>query len=268
MRHCNVLPIPFIPSDAATEIVCHRASEHARFVVPHVGSSRNLTTMRILVIEDETRLAMIISRLLKQERFEVDLAHEGERGLELALTGGYDALIVDRMLPRQDGLEVVRALREEGIETPVLMLTARSELPERVEGLNAGADDYLGKPFAFEELLARLRALLRRSERPFVAEEVTVGDTTVNLTTHAVQRAGQEVALTPKEYALLETLVRNRGRVLSRDQLLERVWGYDAEPRGNVVDLYVFYLRRKLNPEGCGREPLIRTVRGSGYVVG
>jgi DNA-binding response OmpR family regulator len=224
--------------------------------------------MRILVIEDEIRLARIIQRLLKQERFEVELAFDGDTGLNLALTGSYDALILDRMLPGQDGLEIVRALRAEGLATPVLMLTARSELPERVEGLNSGADDYLGKPFAFEELLARLRALLRRSERPLVADEITIGDVSVNFTTHLVRRADHEVALTPKEYALLETLLRNRGRVMSRDQLLERVWGYDADPRGNVVDLYVYYLRRKLDPDGRDREPLIRTVRGAGYAVG
>ncbi|HEY7033881.1 MAG TPA: response regulator transcription factor [Thermomicrobiales bacterium] len=224
--------------------------------------------MRVLVIEDETRLARIIQRLLKQERFDVDLAEHGETGLDRALTGAYDALIVDRMLPGPDGLEIVRALRAEGIGTPVLMLTARSELPARVEGLDAGADDYLGKPFAFEELLARLRALLRRTERPLLADEMTVGDVTLNVATHVVRRAGREVVLTPKEYTLLETLLRNRGRVMSRDQLLERVWGYDADPRGNIVDLYVFYLRRKLDPEGRDRVPLIRTVRGAGYAVG
>jgi DNA-binding response OmpR family regulator len=224
--------------------------------------------MRVLVIEDETRLAHIICRVLKQERFEVELAFDGETGLDRALTGTYDALIVDRMLPAQDGMDVVRALRREGIGTPVLMLTALSELPERVAGLNAGADDYLGKPFAFEELIARLRALIRRAERPLVADELTVGDMTLNVTTHVVRRADREVALTPKEYALLETLVRNRGRVMSRDQLLERVWGYDADPRGNVVDLYVYYLRRKLDPEARDREPLIRTVRGAGYAIG
>src|SRR5262245_40577449 len=140
--------------------------------------------MRVLLIEDDTRLSRIVSRLLKQERLDVDLAEDGERGLDQALTGAYDALIVDRMLPKRDGLAVVRALREEGIGTPVLMLTALGDLPERVVGLNGGADDYLGKPFAFEELLARLRALLRRSASPPVAEELTIGDTTLNLTTH------------------------------------------------------------------------------------
>jgi DNA-binding response OmpR family regulator len=223
--------------------------------------------VRILVIEDDARLARIIARVLKLERFDVDLAPDGETGLELALTGAYDALVIDRMLPRRDGLEIVRALRAERVATPALMLTARSDLPARVEGLDAGADDYLGKPFAFEELLARLRALLRRTDRPLREEVVAVDGLTLNLTRHTVQRADREVALTPREYALLETLVRNRGRVMSRDQLLERVWGYDADPRGNVVDLYVHYLRRKLDPDGLDPEPVVRTVRGTGYVV-
>lgn len=223
--------------------------------------------MRVLVVEDEVRLSHILEQLLGQERIDVDLARDGQRGLELALTGAYDAVIVDRMLPGRDGLEIVRSMREHGVTTPVLMLTARRELPERVEGLNAGADDYLGKPFAFEELLARLRALARRKDRPLVDEVVTIGEVTVNLSTHTVTRAGKEIQLTPREYALLETLVRNRGRVLTRDQILERVWGYDADLLGNSVDLYVHYLRRKLDPMNRDHEPLIRTVRGAGYAV-
>jgi DNA-binding response OmpR family regulator len=223
--------------------------------------------MRILIIEDDDRLARVMSRVLHQERFDVDVAQDGEAGLEMALSGAYDALILDRMLPERDGLEVVRELRCEHISTPVLMLTARRELPERVQGLDAGADDYLGKPFAFEELLARLRALLRRGERPLLEPTVTIGDVAIDLASHTVSRAGKAIELSPREFALLETLVRNRGRVLSRDQLLERVWGYDADPQGNVVDLYVHYLRRKLNLDSDVAEPLIRTVRGSGYLV-
>jgi DNA-binding response OmpR family regulator len=223
--------------------------------------------MRILVIEDDRRLARIIERLLAQERFDVDLALDGETGLELALSGTYDALIVDRMLPRRDGLSIVRELRTARIDTPALMLTARRELPERIEGLDAGADDYLGKPFAFEELHARLRALLRRADRPLREEAVRIGDVTVNLSSHTVERAGRQIALTRREFALLETLLRHRGHVVSRDQLLERVWGYDADPRGNVVDLYVYYLRKKLDPAGSDRERVIRTVRGAGYLV-
>jgi len=220
--------------------------------------------MQILVIEDEVRLADIIRRVLQQERYDVEVAHDGDHGLDLALTGRYDAIILDRMLPKLDGLAIIRHLRAEHIGTPVLMLTARGELPERVEGLNAGADDYLGKPFAFEELLARLRALLRRRERPLAPDRLTVGEVTVDFAARTVMRRGQEVELAPREFALLEVLARNRGRVLSRDQLLERVWGYDAEPQGNVIDLYVHYLRRKL--DGGGGPPLIRTVRGAGYI--
>lgn len=223
--------------------------------------------MRILIIEDEVRLAQIIGRVLKREGFDVDLVDNGETGLDHALSGSYDALIIDRMLPGRDGLELVRVLRDERVSTPALMLTARSELPERVEGLDAGADDYLGKPFAFEELLARLRALLRRKERPIAEQRVTMGAITVDLATHAVRRGDQAVALTHREFALLETLLHNRDRVLSRDQLLERVWGYDADPRGNVVDLYIHYLRRKLDPVSDGAESIIRTVPGAGYLI-
>ena len=183
-------------------------------------------------------------------------------GLELALTGAYDALIVDWMLPGRDGLELIRALRADHVATPALMLTARGEMPQRVQGLDAGADDYLGKPFAFEELLARLRALLRRGERPFVATLVSIGDVMVDFSAHTVCRDGRAITLSPREFRLLEVLIRNRGRVLSRDQLLERVWGHDADPQSNVVEIYIHYLRRKLDPDGQATEPLIRTVRG------
>jgi DNA-binding response OmpR family regulator len=223
--------------------------------------------MRILVIEDDERLAAIITRLLRQERFEVDLATDGVTGYDLALTGIYDALIVDRMLPDQDGIAVLRALRAAHIPTPALMLTARSRPPERVEGLDAGADDYLGKPFDVEELLARVRALLRRGTQPLLEPTVTIGPISIDLASHIVRRDGREIALAPREYALLELLVRNRGTVLTRDQVLERVWGYDAEPQHNAVDLHVHYLRRKLDPHEEDAQPLIRTVRGTGYVV-
>jgi DNA-binding response OmpR family regulator len=223
--------------------------------------------MRILVIEDDERLARVIARVLRQERFDVDLAHDGNAGLDRALTGAYDALILDWMLPGRDGLEIIRELRAEHIATPALMLTARGEMPQRVEGLDAGADDYLGKPFAFEELLARLRALLRRGERPLLDPVMPIGEVTVDFAAHVVCREGLPIALSPREFALLEVLARNRGRVLSRDQILERVWGYDADPQGNVVELYIHYLRRKLDPDGKDIDPLIRTVRGSGYMI-
>src|SRR3954465_5801144 len=154
--------------------------------------------MRILLIEDEARLANIIERLLRSERFDVDLALTGNEGLDLALTGNYDALIVDRMLPGIEGLEIIRQLRADGVATPVLILTARADLPERVEGLNAGADDYLGKPFAFEELLARLRALLRRIDRPIMEPPGTMGDIMVDFPARTIPRAGQPVELSPR----------------------------------------------------------------------
>jgi DNA-binding response OmpR family regulator len=223
--------------------------------------------MRILIIEDDERLARIMERVLRQEHFDVDHAADGESGLQSALTGIYDALIVDWMLPVKDGVQLIRELRAEHVDTPVLMLTARGELPQRVQGLDAGADDYLGKPFAFEELLARLRALTRRAERPILDPRINIGAVVIDLSAHSVARDGKPIELSPREFALLETLLRNRGQVLSRDQLLERVWGYDSDPQGNIVDLYVHYLRRKLDPDGQDAEPVIRTVRGSGYVV-
>jgi DNA-binding response OmpR family regulator len=222
--------------------------------------------MRILLIEDEARLANIIQRVLRTERFDVDVALTGDDGLNLALSGSYDALIVDRMLPGIEGLEIIRQLRADGVATPALVLTARADLPERVEGLNAGADDYLGKPFAFEELLARLRALLRRIDRPIAPETLNAGEIALNLDQHTVTKRGEAVELTQREYLLLETLLRNQGRVLTRGELLERVWGYDADPQGNVVELYIHYLRRKLDaPSATAASSLIRTVRGVGY---
>lgn len=222
--------------------------------------------MRVLLIEDETRLAGLLQRLLRTERIDADIAATGDQGLELALSGAYDVLVIDRMLPGLEGLEIIRRLREADVATPALVLTARADLPERVEGLNAGADDYLGKPFAFEELLARLRALMRRADRPLLPATLRSGPIELNLDQHTVTSGGEPVELTQREYLLLETLMRNRGRVLERDELLERVWGYDADPQGNVVELYIHYLRRKLDPPtATAATSLIRTVRGVGY---
>lgn len=221
--------------------------------------------MRILVVEDEVKLADVIARLLRGERYEVDVAFDGPSGLERALGGAYDAIVLDLMLPGLDGVEVCRHLRQAGVGTPVLMLTARRELPERVAGLDAGADDYLGKPFAFSELKARLRALTRRAERPLLPAVLRVRDVTLDQASRRVTQGGREVELSPREYALLEYLLRNAGQVLSRDQILERVWGYDVEPEGNVVDLYIHYLRRKLDADR--RDSLITTVRGVGYTI-
>lgn len=220
--------------------------------------------MRVLVVEDESRLAELIARRLRHERYDVDLAADGCEGLDRAVTGSYDVIVLDRMLPALDGLELCRRLRRAQVQTPILMLTARRELEERVEGLDAGADDYLGKPFAFSELLARIRALTRRADRPLLAAPLKVGDLTLDAQRHRVTRGGQEIDLSPREFGLLEYLMRNAGQVVSRDQIIQRVWGYDTEPEGNVVDLYIHYLRRKL---GDRRGSTISTVRGLGYTV-
>lgn len=224
--------------------------------------------MRVLVIEDEARLSSIIQRVLRAEKFDVDLAARGDEGLEAALADNHDVLIVDRLLPGLDGLTLISRLRAAGVETPALMLTALSDLPRRVEGLNAGADDYLGKPFAFDELIARLRALTRRGTRPIIDQQLEAGPIRIDLANRLVTRDGEPIELTQKEFSLLEALVRNRNRVMTRDELLERVWGYDADPQGNVVELYVHYLRRKLDPPGVtASASMIRTVRGAGYQI-
>ena len=216
------------------------------------------------MIEDEIKMARAIRRGLEQEGYVVDVAADGEAGLKAALEPGVDAVILDLMLPGKDGFAVTHALRFQGRWLPVLMLTARDGVGDRVRGLDAGADDYLVKPFAFDELLARLRALLRRDPtvRPPV---VTVGDVVLDPAAHTVSRAGRPVSLSTKEFALLEFLMRWPGTVMSRDRILLHVWDYDYTGRSNVVDVYVGYLRRKLeDPSG---DPLIRTVRGIGYVL-
>jgi heavy metal response regulator len=218
--------------------------------------------MRILVVEDEHKLAAVIRRGLEEQGYAVDLAYDGEDGLALAEQEPYDLVVLDIMLPGLDGLTVCRRLRAGRRNMPVLMLTARDTVDDRVAGLDSGADDYLVKPFAFRELLARARALLRRdglSRDPVLR----VGDLEVDTVSHEVRRGGRPIELTSKEYALLEYFVRNPNRVLTRTQIAEHVWDYDFVAMSNVVDVYVRYLRRKLGDE---QEPrLIRTVRGSGY---
>ena len=218
--------------------------------------------MRVLVVEDEVKLAGLLRRGLAEEGHAADVTSTGDDALWMAAATEYDAIVLDVMLPGADGFDVCRRLRERGIWTPVLMLTARATVEDRVAGLDAGADDYLAKPFAFAELLARLRALARRgaAERPAVLE---VGDLALDPATRRVSRAGREVALSTKEFALLETFMRRPGQVLSRHQLLEHAWDYGYERRSNVVDVYVRYLRDKID-RPFGRESL-ETVRGAGY---
>lgn len=218
--------------------------------------------MRILVVEDEHKLAGVLRRGLEERGYAVDLAYDGEDGLALAEVEPYDLVILDVMLPKLDGLTVCRRLRVQHHKVPVLMLTARDTVDDRVAGLDSGADDYLVKPFAFRELLARVRALLRRdslSKDPVLR----VADLEVDTVSHEARRAGRPIELTSKEYAILEYFVRNPNRVLTRTQIAEHVWNYDFVATSNVVDVYIGYLRRKL---GDDREPrLLRTVRGTGY---
>jgi DNA-binding response OmpR family regulator len=222
--------------------------------------------MHILVVEDEQRLAFLLRRVLLEERHMVDLAHDGHTGLNLALSDTYDVVILDVMLPELDGLEVCRQMRAEGIMSPVLMLTARGAVEDRVTGLNVGADDYLTKPFAMEELLARINALLRRRDRRFdEIPQLCVGDLTLDLVRHEARRAGHVIELTAKEFALLEYLMRHPGRALRRTQIVDAVWRYDLETLSNVVDIYIHYLRDKID-QGFSR-PLIKTVRGVGYKI-
>jgi two-component system OmpR family response regulator len=221
--------------------------------------------MRVLVVEDEVKMGRAIRRGLEQGGHVADVEADGESGLRRALEDGYDVVVLDVMLPVRDGFAICRELRARGLWTPVLLLTARDAVDDRIRGLDSGADDYLGKPFAFGELLARLRALVRRgpSERPAVLE---VGDVCLDPGAHLVTRAGISVELTTREFALLELLLRHPGEILTRRRILEQVWDDNYAAMSNVVDVYVGYLRRKLE-RPFGR-PFIRTVRGVGYGVG
>jgi DNA-binding response OmpR family regulator len=219
--------------------------------------------VRILVVEDDQRLARLVERVLTQERHSVELAFAGDDGLDWAEGGGFDLVILDRMLPGINGLEVCRRLRAGGVDTPVLMLTARGSVEDRVDGLNAGADDYLVKPFAMSELVARVNARLRRDRKAQVTTVLTAGDLTLDLLRREVRRGEETIELTPKEFTLLEYLMRNEGITLTRHQILEQVWQSDSEATSKVVDTYVHYLREKI---GGGRGTgFIKTVRGVGY---
>jgi DNA-binding response OmpR family regulator len=220
--------------------------------------------MRVLVVEDEPRVARLVQRALEHERHVVDVAADGVEGLTLGRSRRFDAIVLDILLPRLSGLEVCRKLRAEKVATPILMLTARDAIEERVQGLDAGADDYLTKPFAIAELLARVRALGRRHGE---VEEDTLrtSDLTLDKSRHEVRRNGTTIELSKREFMLLEYLLRNKGRVLSRQQILDHVWGYDHDPSTNVVDIYIHYLRKKI--ESGERPPLLKTVRGIGYAI-
>ena len=221
--------------------------------------------MDVLIVEDDTRVARLVARALAEAGHRVDVAHDGLAGLERGETGIYDLIVLDVMLPHLDGLAVCRQLRRGGVRSAILMLTARDAVADRVRGLDAGADDYLVKPFALEELLARVRALARRASEGVADDVLRVGDLELDLGSYVARRGGRTIDLTAKEFALLRYLMRNAGRVLTKAQITDHVWGYDSEAASNVVEIYIHYLRDKID-RGFAR-PLIRTVRGVGYVI-
>lgn len=221
--------------------------------------------MRILVVEDDDSIAKSVAQGLTEAGYAVDVVHDGMDGMDYALAIPYDVFIFDIMLPGMDGLRLLSALRQKGYKTATLLLTARDTVAYRVEGLDTGADDYLVKPFAFPELLARIRALLRRPPLQ-LSSILKVGDLEMDTAKHTVSRKDQVVSLRPREYAVLEYLMRNPGQVLSRDQIGEHVWNLDFYAESNVVDVYIGYLRRKINV--AGEPPLLHTIRGIGYRIG
>jgi heavy metal response regulator len=223
-----------------------------------------MKAMRILVIEDEKKIADFVRRGLKEEGYSVDVAGDGEEGYLLAVDEEYDLIVLDLNLPKMDGITLCRRMREDKLPTPVLMLTVRDSVKDKVLGLDSGADDYLTKPFAFEELLARIRALLRKREAQ-IPTELCAGDLVLDLITHTVTRAGQEVPLTVKEYALLEYLMRHEGHIVSRTMIAEHVWDINFDTQTNVIDVHINHLRKKI--DSGHPKKLIHTVRERGYCL-
>jgi len=219
--------------------------------------------VRLLIIEDDKRVARFIQKGLQAEYSLVDVAFDGQQGLEIAKEGTYDLVILDVLLPLRSGIEICRQLREQKIQIPILMLTAKDSIEDRVQGLEVGADDYLVKPFAFEELVARVRSLLRRPPQIDIGQILTVSDLTLDKNTHEVRRAGKLIQLTPREFSLLEYLMRHPDRVVSRTLIEEHVWGYARDALTNAVDVYIRRLREKINRPF--HQKLISTIRGVGY---
>jgi two-component system, OmpR family, response regulator len=217
--------------------------------------------MRVLVVDDEKKIADSIKRGLEQERFAVDVAYDGEEGYDLASMESYDVIVLDVMMPKMDGFEVCRKLREDENHTAILMLTAKGEVEDKVAGLNVGADDYLPKPFAFEELVARIKALTRRPKET-VPSKLKAADLELDTATFEVKRGEKPIELSKKEFALLEFLLRHKDKVLSKDQIIQNVWDYESDVLPNTVEVYIKYLRKKID---AGAKPLIETIRGFGY---
>jgi len=221
--------------------------------------------MRVLVVEDDLETAQFLRKALKERGHAVVLAHDGEEGAALAREGSFDVMIIDRMLPKLDGLSLVRQLRSEGIRTPVLILSALGEVDDKVKGLRAGGDDYLTKPYAFSELLARIEALSRRGQLQEEPTRYVVGDLVLDRLSHRVTRAGEPIALQPREFRLLEYLMRHAGQVVTRTMLLEHVWDYHFDPQTNVIDVHISRLRAKIDKNF--EESLLHTIRGAGYMI-
>ena len=221
--------------------------------------------MRVLVVEDDATIADFIARGLRESAYTVDVAADGHSGFEMASGEHYDAAVIDLMLPRLDGLSLIEQLRARGVRTPVLILTAKRSVDERVEGLQRGGDDYLTKPFAFPELAARLQALIRRAGGERETSRLRVADLSLDRLTRRVERSGRAIELRAKEFAVLELLMRHAGEVVSKTMILAQVWGYHFDPGSNVVDVVIFRLRERID-KGFDR-PLLHTVRGAGYVL-
>jgi DNA-binding response OmpR family regulator len=220
--------------------------------------------MKVLVVEDEHKIATSLKKGLEQESYTVDVAFDGESGLDFALGEDYDIVILDRMLPGMDGLTICQKMREKGIHTPVLVLTAKGLIQDRVEGLDSGADDYLVKPFAFEELLARIRALARRPKTS-IGETLSIADLELNPKTSAVTRGGKSIQLSNKEFSLLEYLLRHKNQIVTKEQIITHVWDYDANILPNTVEVYMGYLRTKIDKPFSSH--LLHTIRGFGYKI-
>jgi two-component system OmpR family response regulator len=253
-------------SDAET--IGDRAAARSPLPISDADAYVGFMSRSILIVEDDAETRDFIASGFRQAGFSVDVAEDGKAGLAGALDGGRDLLVLDRMLPGLDGLALLKALRAAGVGTPAIMLSALGAVDERVRGLRAGADDYLPKPFSFEELHARAEALLRRPTEQAAETVLRCADLTMDLIARKVERAGRPIVLQPREFQLLEYLLRRQGRVVTRTMLLEGLWGYHFDPQTNVIDVHVSRLRRKLEQDGPADAPsLIRTVRGAGYVL-
>lgn len=223
--------------------------------------------MRILVVEDEHRIANSIKKGFEQEGYAVDVAYDGEAGYDLAATEEYDIMVLDLMLPLMDGIAMTKELRKNKVHTPILILTAKGQIQDKVKGLDSGADDYLVKPFSFEELLARVRALSRRPKNS-LDTVLSVNGLTLDPKTYEVKRDGKDLKISSKEFSLLEYMMRNPGKILSKDQIISHVWNYDADILPNTVEVYIKSLRSKIDEPFQNKKPLITTVRGFGYKIG